>query len=740
MSEIVALIVGIEKYNQKNWDVSGPRNNAIEIARFLVGIGVHPANIFLFINEKQIDVSCKGDDSQSLELTALGVTISPPTRETIDTRFNTLARERTPLSRLFFYWSGHGYADYNGDRLLICSDYTAEEFPNRIFNASNRLRRLRSANYRCFSEQVFLADVCAKNVALKFGTDEVPLTGIQSEVRQLAFFATQEGSYANGDFSAIALDVLKSLTEWPNPNLLYGRLLAALEAAEVEPFIVSAYCGQQQIESKRVGRVGRDPATRPSLFLAPPRPAFDLIGRDVEVTVIKARLVGGNQVAALHGLPGAGKTAIAVQVANDTEVHETHTDGILWIGLGKHCDVISRLGVWAKALGVPEESMSKLTRAEDWATAIHSAIGTRRMLLVIDDVWEARDAQAFMIGGPNCSTLVTTRFPAIAAELSVSRPIVIPELPPEYGLAFLKQYVPTLVERDLDVARRLVFAVGALPLALLLIAKRLQRANQAGGDRRLRAEIGRLENAENRLRLEGWQPVIGRHPSFPDSATVSLSAVINLSISALSVDGRNALRGLALFPPKPNSFSEASALRVVGENSAQLDELLDSGLLELSDSGRYWIHQTIRDASTAQELLPASLFGAASYFLEFVRQRRDDDAQLELEIQNIAAVLDAAIDHDLLREALSITTDLYSFLGRRGLFSIGAVYAERAAAVARRLADKESLVVALLNVGRFNDCNGDYLRADRAYEEGSSEAKRLNDKLPHKYDIEGNLS
>ncbi|HEX3643609.1 MAG TPA: hypothetical protein VHV10_20160, partial [Ktedonobacteraceae bacterium] len=50
---------------------------------------------------------------------------------------------------------------------------------------------------------------------------------------------------------------------------------------------------------------------------------------------------------------------------------------------------------------------------------------------------------------------------------------------------------------------------------------------------------------------------------------------------------------LAIFPPKPHSFSEEAALVISQQPRETLDELWDAGLLENWGSGRYTLHQIV---------------------------------------------------------------------------------------------------------------------------------------------------
>ena len=250
MTDIVALIVAVEKCGQPSWDLPGARSKALEVVQILLDMGAKNEDIFLFMRFE------KGDRALEAQARSFNVQISPPTLEGIDTRFSTIFKHRQPNSRLFCYWYGHGYADAKGNKILICDDFDLEMFSHRVFNATNRLRRLQAPNYKCFSQQIFLADVCGQKPRSALGLDEVDLGNVRPGSRQLAFFAAREGGYSDGTFSTVLIKELKPAHAWIEPHLLFQKLVPALESAAVEPYVISVYDERERIESWRFGLSG----------------------------------------------------------------------------------------------------------------------------------------------------------------------------------------------------------------------------------------------------------------------------------------------------------------------------------------------------------------------------------------------------------------------------------------------------------------------------------------------------
>jgi transcriptional regulator with XRE-family HTH domain len=121
-------------------------------------------------------------------------------------------------------------------------------------------------------------------------------------------------------------------------------------------------------DSKTIGRWERGVAFPSSYFLQKLCTLFDM----------PAQYLG------LYQEERAVGTALAIELVLDCDVQRYFNDGVLWVELGPRPDAPDLLRRWGTLLGFSAAEMTNLTNEEVLARATRSAIGGRRMLLVIN--------------------------------------------------------------------------------------------------------------------------------------------------------------------------------------------------------------------------------------------------------------------------------------------------------------------------------------------------------------------
>jgi tetratricopeptide (TPR) repeat protein/transcriptional regulator with XRE-family HTH domain len=463
--------------------------------------------------------------------------------------------------------------------------------------------------------------------------------------------------------------------------------------------------------------------------MIPPVGAVGLIGRDDLLQQLKQRLCAGGNFAlsAINGLPGIGKTALAVALASDAQVQAQFHDGVLWAGLGTAPNVIGLLARWGKLLDVPPTTIGNTDSPQDWGQALRAAIGKRRILLVIDDVWQLDTALALQVGGPYCACLITTRFPQIAFGFATEGAMEVPELSDVDGLALLARFASELVAQEPEQALALVRSVGSLPLALKLMGKYLATQAYHGHPRRVQKALVELHDTEQRLHLNMSIPFVERAPNLPANISLSLHAAIDVSNQHLSSQAREALLSLSVFPAKPESFSENAALAITGMSEEVLDELSDAGLLESSRSGRYSLHQTIADYARTQRTGTAAHERLVAYGIEYAERQAKDAVALEQESSIILVALHAAYmlgRHDeLVRGVCAIA----HFLQMHGVYTLAKQHLLENYQATTPLRDAPGVTSPLLRLGRIMQTWGNGVQIETYLQEGLALARVADD-------------
>jgi tetratricopeptide (TPR) repeat protein/transcriptional regulator with XRE-family HTH domain len=453
-------------------------------------------------------------------------------------------------------------------------------------------------------------------------------------------------------------------------------------------------------------------------------PTHPLVGREHDLIRIKAALRETESsvvLTALNGLPGVGKTSLAITLVYDPEIRAYFSDGILWASLGPTPHLTGLLSRWAGLFGISETQFAEWSE-EQRRTQFRTAIGTRSMLLVLDDVWKLEDTLALRIGGHNCAYLVTTRFPAIATHLSVENAMTIEELNEEQSLHLLRVLAPEVVDREETKVRRLVRAVGGLPLALTLLGNYLRKQAYHLSTRRTSAALERLTSIDERFKISEPHLQAGVHPSLPGSVAISLSSIIEVSDHFLTSASREALYALSVFPPKPGSFSEEAALSVAACSTHELDELVDAGLLESQSADRYRLHRIIADYARlhldeqTEHLVALRLL---IYVQQYIEQHAKEYELLEQEISLILYTLDRAVTDEIFQsQVVPFVCTAAPFLLMRGYYQETQRFLDRAYELATASHESVDIARVLLFLGQSSEKRGDFLQAKELYQQG----------------------
>jgi DNA-binding SARP family transcriptional activator/transcriptional regulator with XRE-family HTH domain len=293
----------------------------------------------------------------------------------------------------------------------------------------------------------------------------------------------------------------------------------------------------------------------------------------------------GVVIAALTGMAGVGKTALAVHWAH--RIGDRFPDGHLFMDLrgfspaGAPAAPAEILSSFLTALGVPAGQIPPCVAEQ--AALYRTLLAGRRMLVVLDNAQNAEQVRPLLPGSPGCLVLVTSRnrLTGLAAAEG-ARLLNLGVLPDADSCILLARGLgPERAEAEPAAVRELVALCGRLPLALCDAAARA--VTRPG----LPLAVLTAEMRDQQQRLDALET---------GEMATSIREVFSWSHVKLTAPAARMFRLLGLHPGPDVTVPAAASLAgmPIGLAYLSLAELCDENLITEHAPGRYACHDLLR--------------------------------------------------------------------------------------------------------------------------------------------------
>jgi DNA-binding SARP family transcriptional activator len=433
------------------------------------------------------------------------------------------------------------------------------------------------------------------------------------EERARALEECIEVELALGGAGELVSELTDLVHEYPYRESLHAALMLALYRADRQADALAAYqrirrtlvaelgqepapalrelhqrilSGDQTLRSARAGdAAGPDPPS-PTAGHCLPRTLDDFTGRHADLAWLLETASQPDPYAplvlAIDGMPGVGKTSLAVRAAHLLKAR--FPDGQLFIDLHGHSEhrpvePSAALGTLLRQLGVPAAQIP--AELDERAARWRAELATRRVLVVLDNAATNAQATPLLPASPGCLALVTSRRRLV--DLDGARPRSVDTLDPTDAVTLLERIAGRRVADEPDAAAEVAKRCGYLPLALRLAAARLAHRPR-----------WRVQDLANRL----------SDPATPltelSTGDRSVADAFALSYGQLPPASQRMFRLLGLHPGEHFDAYTAAALAGLRLNDAQhmLDELVDAHLVQEAAANRYRLHDLLRTYAT----------------------------------------------------------------------------------------------------------------------------------------------
>jgi DNA-binding SARP family transcriptional activator/tetratricopeptide (TPR) repeat protein len=450
-----------------------------------------------------------------------------------------------------------------------------------------------------------------------------------------------------------------------------------------------------------------------------PLPTTAFVGREDEIRLLTT--ADAPRVRVISGLPGVGKTRLAIEAAG--RMAHRFPGGQVYLEFRAHGEGQEPLdadGALRRLLEMAGVRRSALPHGRAELTALwHHEMATRQMVVILDDVPDASAVMPLVPrDGGHCRVFITARHRlhgiAGASELALD---VLPE---RDAITLFSQIAGADNGPDPEAAVTAVRLCGRLPLAITLAASRLRQ----GGSPPAAAEAAHGA-AEIKSLPAGGEETGGQ-----------LRSVLEASFGALTPEEQRFFRFLGMNPCPVFTVGSAAAIADVSINAAgrMIAALLDRHLAEQAADSKYRLHDLLRGYAALraeQDITGRDRREAARRLLGYYLHQADRADRhiyphrarpalqaesppqlpghdppassrdwLESEWQNALEAAEYAGQHEWKRHCVELAHVLAEFLDIRGYWEEAANAHSRALRACRDLSDQPWTARALIDLSR----------------------------------------
>ncbi|REF94205.1 DNA-binding SARP family transcriptional activator [Asanoa ferruginea] len=417
--------------------------------------------------------------------------------------------------------------------------------------------------------------------------------GAIEELRLTTMESLNAARLADGQHDRVAVDLVELVDRHPTRERFVGLLMTALYRAGRQ---IDALASYDQARARLRADFGVDPGPElaqlhlrvlqndPTLAVAPrkptpahhlPRDLPDFVGRRAAVDQLTA---AASRVLAIDGMPGVGKTALAVRAAH--LVADRYPDAQLYLDLHGHSErapvePATALDALLRQLGVPGEQIPEglPARVARW----RRELAGRRVLLLLDNAATSAQVDPLLPGADGCLTLITSRHRLVG--LDGAAPLSLDVLTEAEAADLQLRIVGDRISADPEGAAEVARLCAHLALAIRLAAARLAH-RPAWTVQDLVARLRSARPAPAELTAEGR----------------SLPAAFALSYDHVTEPERRMFRLLGLHPGMRFDLHAAAALADLDldEAAGVVDGLVDAHMLHEPAVGQYQLHDLMR--------------------------------------------------------------------------------------------------------------------------------------------------